>query len=166
MKKDTMYSLRLNSMIREALKKAAEMECRTMASMLDKIITDFLKKKGLLSRPEHDVERRRFPRKNISLPSRAISKSGEKIDSIPSVVRDISLGGFRVILPKNAEVRITQSTIISNFELLVEFPEDDQLLTFACDTRRIDMIDSEIQIGASFANMNSDEIQKLRRYLN
>ena len=47
-KKDTIYSLRLNSLVREALKNAAEMECRTMASLLNKIITDYLRKEGLI----------------------------------------------------------------------------------------------------------------------
>ena len=67
MKKDTIYSLRMSRMIREALKKAAEVECRTMASLLDKIITDYLKKEGLLTIHELSAERRRFSRESIPL---------------------------------------------------------------------------------------------------
>ena len=166
MKKDTIYSLRLNSMIRDTLKKAAEVECRTVASLLDKIITDYLKKEGFLSRPELGAERRRFLRDSIPLTSRTILKTGEKIDSIPSVVRDISLGGVKLIFPKDAEIKITPSAMRSHFELCIDFPKDGQQLTFACDTRHIHRTDNEIQIGASFENMSLDAIQSLRGYLN
>lgn len=164
-KKDTIYSLRMNRMIREALKKAAEVECRTMASLLDKIITDYLKMEGFLSRPELGAEKRRFLRESIPLTSRTILKTGEKVDSIPSVVRDISLGGVKVIFPKDAEIKIIPSSMLSHFELCIEFPKDDQQLTFACDTRHIHRTDSEIQIGASFENINTDQSQRLSAYL-
>ena len=165
MKKDTVYSLRLNSKVRAALKKAAEVKCRTMASLLDKIITDYLKNTGFLTRMELGEERRRFLRESIPLPSRVIVKNGEKTESIPSVVRDISPGGVKVIFPKDAEKKITQSAMLPHFDLWVDFPKDSQQLCFECDMRHVHKTDSEIQIGASFENTDKQAIQKLRGYL-
>lgn len=153
-------------MIRDALKKAAGLECRTVASLLDKITTDYLKREGFLVRHEPGAERRQFLRENIPLTSRAILIKDEKGDSIPSVVKDISLGGVKLIFPKDAEIKITPSSMLSHFELCIEFPKDDQQLTFACDTRHIHRTDNEIQIGASFKNMNTDQFQRLSGYLN
>lgn len=166
MKKDTIYSLRLNSKIRDALKRAAEVRCRTVASLLDKIITDYLREEGFLSSYELVQERREFLRETIPLSSRTILKTGDIVESVPSVVRDISLGGVKVIFPKDAEIKITPSSMLSFFELCIEFPKDNQELTFACNTRHIHKTDSEIHVGASFENMSNGEIQSLRGYLN
>ena len=70
MQKDTVYSMRMNSKVREALKRAAKKEYRTVASLLDKIITDYLEKEGFLLRPEFGAERRKFPRRKITLPAK------------------------------------------------------------------------------------------------
>jgi len=166
MRKDAIYSLRLNSKIRDMLRKAAQVECRTVASLLNKIITDYLKQEGFLTGQDLGRERRSFLRESIPLPSRTIFKIGEKTDSIPSVVRDISLGGVKVIFPKDAEIKISPSSMLSYFELSIEFPKDNQELTFKCGTRHIRKTDSEIHVGASFENMSMDEIQSLRSYLN
>lgn len=165
MKKDTIYSLRLNSLIRDALKKAAALECRTVASLLDKIITDYLKKEGILTQFDLGAERRRYLRESIPLTSRTILKNGETIDSFPSVVRDISLGGVKLIFPKDAEIKITPSAMLSHFELSIVFPKDENQLIFACDARHIHRTDSEIQIGASFKDMDTDQVQRLSGYL-
>ncbi len=42
MKKDIVYSIRMNILVRDALKRAAIKERRTVASLLDKIILDYL----------------------------------------------------------------------------------------------------------------------------
>ena len=165
MKKDTVYSLRLNSKVREALKKAAEVKCRTMASLLDKILTDYLRDEGFLTRMQLGEERRRFKREGVPLPSRVIFKTNGKTESIPSVVKDISIGGVKVVFPKYVEKKITISSKMPHFELLVDFPRDNQQLSFECDMRHINKIESEIQIGAAFENMNKQKVQQLTDYL-
>ena len=47
MAKDTTYSLRINSKLKEALAVAAKRDRRTVASMLEKIIVDYLEKQGI-----------------------------------------------------------------------------------------------------------------------
>ena len=70
MKKDAVYSMRMTRRVLEALKFAAKIECRTVASLLDKIVTDHLARNGLLSGPEFGTERRRFPRKKLTVPAK------------------------------------------------------------------------------------------------
>ena len=164
MKKDTVYSLRMNSNVREALKKAAEVKCRTMASLLDKIITDYLKGEGFLSKMQLGEERRRFKRKVIPLPSRTVLKTNGKTDSIPSVVKDISMGGVKVVFPREVEKKITTSSMLPHFDLAVDFSKDNRQLIFECDMRHVNKTDSEIQIGAAFENMDNKKKQQLKSY--
>jgi hypothetical protein len=64
------------------LKKAAEVKCRTVASLLDKIITDYLKMEGFLTSHDLGRERRNFLRESIPLSSRTIFKTGGKSELI------------------------------------------------------------------------------------
>jgi predicted HicB family RNase H-like nuclease len=47
MAKDTTYTLRINSKLKEALAVAAKKDRRTISSLLEKIIVDYLEKVGI-----------------------------------------------------------------------------------------------------------------------
>jgi len=47
MAKDTTYTLRINSKLKEALAVAAKKDRRTIASLLEKITVDYLEKQGI-----------------------------------------------------------------------------------------------------------------------
>jgi len=55
MAKDTTYTLRINSKLKEALAVAAKKDRRTIASLLEKITVDYLEKQGI----EWEAEERR-----------------------------------------------------------------------------------------------------------
>ena len=61
MAKDTTYTLRINSKLKEALAVAAKKDRRTISSMLEKIIVDYLEKDGIEWEGE---ERKKRGRKN------------------------------------------------------------------------------------------------------
>ena len=67
MKKDKIYSLRMNSKVRDALQRASNKEQRSVASLLHKIIMDFLTREGFLSDADYGVERRQFNHKKITV---------------------------------------------------------------------------------------------------
>ncbi|MEJ2170785.1 MAG: Arc family DNA-binding protein [Desulfobacterales bacterium] len=75
MKKDAVYSMRMSSRVREALKKAARKERRTVASLLDKIIIEYLSQEGHINL---DAERRNFSRTRITLPAKSIVRQGRR----------------------------------------------------------------------------------------
>jgi hypothetical protein len=165
MEKDTVYSLRMSSRVRAALNKAAKRECRSVASLLDKIIADYLQKQGLLESPEFQGERRRFFRKKIPLTSRTFLKLGGQIEHIPSVIRDISPGGVMVTYPKGAQSNFESAGMLPHFELHVELPGTNQPLCFECDAHHIRDTSEEIQVGASFTNPDESDMQRLEGYI-
>ncbi len=164
MKKDVVYSMRMNSRVREALRKAATRERRTVASLLDKIVTDYLAKEGFLAGPEFGAERRRFPRKKITLPAKTHLETKTE-ETFPGVVLDISMGGVLVTYPKGSEIRFSSMGQLPNFELCFTLPSEKEELCFDCEARHMRDTGDEIQVGATFSNPKGNYLQKLNSYL-
>jgi len=165
MKKDAIYTMRMTSRVREALKRAASKERRTLASLLDKVITDYLQKEGFLTGSEVGEDRRRFPRQKIPLPAETFLTAGDEVESFPSVIHDLSMGGLMVVFPKGSEIRFASTGKLPHFEVSFELPRAGEQLRFGCDARHMRDTSSEIQVGASFSNVNEDDLQTLKNYI-
>jgi hypothetical protein len=165
MKKDTVYTMRMSSRVREALKKAATKERRTVASLLDKVITDYLAKEGFLTGLEFDMERRKFPRKKVTLPAKTFLKTESQKEAFPGVVLDISMGGLLLTYPKGSEIRFTSMGELPHFEVCIEIPREDEELLFECETRHMRDTGDQIQVGAAFRDPKGSYLQKLGNYL-
>ena len=158
MKKDAVYSMRLSSRVREALKTAAKKERRTVASLLDKIIIDYLSQEGHVNL---DAERRKSSRTRITLPASSIVREGAQKKAFPSVVLDLSLGGVLLTYPKGSDIPFSSIGKLPRFELCLEDPHSHEQLSIDCDTRHMRDTGNEIQVGASFSNPAGHELEKL-----
>jgi predicted DNA-binding protein len=163
--KDAVYSMRMSSKIREALRRAAKKERRTVASLLDKIITDYLEKEGFLLGLELGGERRRFPRKKITLPARAILGTGPKAETFPGVILDISRGGLLVTYAKSSEIKFASKGELPHFRVCFQLPQSRKEVCFDCISRHMRDIGEEIQVGANFSEPSEKNLQKLTPYL-
>ena len=119
MKKDAVYSMRMNSRVREALKAAARKERRTVASLLDKIIIEYLSQEGHINL---DAERRNHRRTRITLPARSIVSEGSQKKSFPGVVLDLSMGGVLLTYAKGSDIPFSSVGKLPRFELCLEDP--------------------------------------------
>jgi hypothetical protein len=164
MKKDAVYSMRMPTQIREALKRAAQKERRTVASLLDKIITDYLAQQGYWSGPEFGAERRRFTRKKIKLPAKTVYGTGTGKKSFYGVLLDISSGGALVTYPKGSDIKLPSNETMPQFQLCLNVPQQGQELCFDCQTRHMRLTADEIQVGARFSNPKEKYLQQLHRY--
>jgi len=165
MKKDVTYSMRMSRSVQEALKRAAQKDRRSVASLLDKIITDFLEKEGFSLRESHEVERRRHPRKKITIPGTTRVRNGGVGKSIPSVILDVSMGGALVTYPKGSELNFASAGDLPQFELCFDVPRTGEQVCMNCKTRRMFDMGNEIQVGAAFSDIDEREFQKLQTYL-
>ena len=165
MKKDAVYSMRMSSRVRDALKKAAVRERRTVASLLDKIITDHLAREGFLTGPEFGAERRRFPRRKITLPAKTFVKIESQDKAFPGVLLEISMGGLLVTYPKGSEIRFTSMGELPHLEVCFELPRQDEEICFECETRHMRDTGDEIQVGLAFRDPKGSHLQKLNSYL-
>jgi len=161
MKKDTVYSMRMSSRVREALKKAAQKEHRTVASLLDKIIIDYLASEGHVNM---DAERRTSNRTRITLPARSIVGEGAQKKTFPGVVLDLSPGGVLMTYPKGSDIPFSSIGKLPRFELCIEDPHSHEQLNISCDTRHMRDTGNEIQVGARFIDPSENELEKLAAY--
>ena len=163
MKKEVVYSLRMRKSIKDALRKAAQDESRTVASLLDKIIKEYLGRKGLISVSRDVVEQRWFTRKEIFKPAFIIYESGSKSRKAFVTILDISFGGALVAYPKSHQSRLPIEDL-PQFDLCFDLSEKEKSLCFQCRTNRI--IDSGygVQVGTNFINTNQSDLRKLRGY--
>jgi hypothetical protein len=165
-RKDIIYSLRITGKVRDALRKAAGHEHRTMASLLDKIISDYLEKRGYLVGGALTQERRKHHRVKTALPAATYHGTGVNSSTpFSCVVLDLSLGGALVAYPRGSEIKDTSIGEIPNFSLCFELPRIKEEVCFKCDLRRVFAIDNGLKIGAGFMDQNGGNLEKLGAYL-
>jgi hypothetical protein len=165
MKKQVIYSLRMNTAIRGALKKAAQEESRSVASLLDKLIKDFLAKKGLLNQLDAIKDQRWFTRKEIYKPAHIFYGSDSETNKYGIVVLNISLGGVLIGFPKQKNI-FYSSDDFPRFGLCMELSDEEESICFSCEANR--MVDSGygVQVAANFIDADPDDLQLLKSYLN
>ncbi len=105
MKKDIVYSIRMANLVRDTLRRAATKERRTVASLLDKIILNYLEEQRYLLPHETGNDRRVHQRSKITLPAMTIMENGYKNSSYPCVITDIAMGGVNITYPKGSQIR-------------------------------------------------------------
>jgi hypothetical protein len=164
MKKDIVYTIRMSSVVREALKTAADKDRRTVSSLLDKIILDYLEREGIPVDGRRE-ERRRYPRKKITLPSTALLGLGEVAKNLPGVILDLSMGGVLVTYPKGTQLPSPTFGELPSFDLCFQLPKSPDTVCVQCEARRMADTGSEIHVGAAFKNADDKALQKLETYL-
>jgi predicted DNA-binding protein len=165
LEKDTVYSMRLSRQFREALNRAAQKECRTVASLVNKVISDYLEKEGYLLKPEFEEERRRFPREKINLPITTFLEGELKDEAFPGVVLDVSMGGVLLTYAKGTDIRFTSKGGLPYFKVCLYLPKAEKQLSLDCVARHMRDIGSEIQVGTSFDHPSKSDLQQLSSYL-
>lgn len=171
MKKDVVYSIRMSILVRESLKRAAQKERRTVASLLDKIILDYLEDERYLQLPETASDRRDFQdrrgvkRKKITLPGTLTFKVKGRSEIFACVILDIALGGVLVSFLRNSDKQLNLSKDLQHFKLSFHLPQIEDQLHFQCDTLRIIEKDKEIQIGAAIREPDDEALRQLKFYL-
>ncbi len=165
MKKDIVYTIRMNSEVREALKKAAQKDRRSVASLLDKIIIDHLEKEGFQIGSGCPEERRKHERLKITLPGMASLGGNSHTGSFPGVILDLSLSGVLVTYPKGSEIKVASLGELPSFQLSFQLPKAEEPLSFLCEARRMSDLGNEIHVGATFKEAEGNSYQRLQDYL-
>lgn len=165
MKKEVIYSLRMSRELRDALKKAAREESRTVASLLDKIIREYLAQKGFYSRMDGSKDQRWFTRKDIFKPATIFVDEESEPKQAEIVVLNISLGGVLIGYPKNSDFSFFSGQA-PRFELCMDLPDKEQSLCFSCEASRMTDSGYGVQVAANFIDADPNDLHRLRAYLN
>ena len=145
---------------------AAERDRRTMASLMEKILCDYLEKEGLLTKPAFNTERRQHLRKGVMLPVKTLCTEDGEACIFSGVVTNISRGGAMVLFPKGFGIPFESNDEHPRFELCVESPENGEEIYLDCETRYRSVNDDQIQLGTAFVKPKKKSVQTLNRLLN
>lgn len=165
MKKDFISSIRMTSALRMALTRAARKERRTVASLLDKIILDYLESEGFVDATIIGSDRRKFKRVPSVLPATSRVNLDSGVEEHACVILNLSMGGVLVGFPKGSTVKLSMEGTLPHFELCFQLPKTSNTVHFDCRAHRINDTEGGIQVGAMFANSPSKHSQLLDAYL-
>ena len=119
----------------------------------------------VVAEAEFGAERRKFDRKKVTVPAKTVLKSGDNEQSVPGVLLDISMGGALLTYPKGSDVHFSSTGQLPQFQLCLEGQGSDKQICLDCESRYMRDTGNEIQVGASFTNLNEEEAEKLSRYV-
>jgi hypothetical protein len=165
MKKPVMFCMKMSDGMLDALKKAADRDRRSTTSLLQKIITEYLSRQGFPMPKDAFPEQRRHPRRNLKLPGMTHLKAGKRVDAVPGVIVDMSMGGVLVGYPKSSKAKVISFGGLPNFDLRFQLPSTAEEISLDCKTRRMFAADQRILVGAAFKNLDDNNLQSLRSYL-
>ena len=160
MKKDITICFRTSENLREALERVARGERRSLSALIQNVLHDYLNQKRI---PPSDKEKRRHPRREVSLP--AFTSLGDSEGAHPSIIHDISLGGLRLSLPKEARVSIHEDEEKTYIDILFALPAEKSPVKMRCKPGRIRQTNGEIEVGVAFADCDFPNYQKVQNYL-
>lgn len=165
MKKDAIISLRLNSELRDQMKEIASRERRSLSSLLEKIIVEFIERKNGAKGVEQD--QRKYERKTFQVP--AVVQTGSSLNNKgyykTGKIKDISLGGLLLYVPKTEQIENILRGKSSYIEVLFHLPDEARPVSFECKVCRINDRNGDLEIGAEFSNVDFPSYQALQEYL-
>ena len=159
MKKDVTICFRTNEELKHTLEKIAEVERRSLSSIIENILHGQVKDKVELKGAKK--ERRRYQRKEVSLPAFVYKHEAKESTLQTGIVINVSLGGLRISIPKEYDV-----VNDAEFDTIFSIPNEKTPVKMRCAIRRIvEGGDSTKELGADFIDGDFPSNQKLHRYL-
>ena len=162
MKKDITICFRTTDELRGSLDKVAKEGRRSLSAMIENILYDYLKEKRVSL--AMDKEKRRYFRKEVSLPAFVYEAGSEAKEAEAGIIGNISLGGLRISVPKECKINITESDD-KELDLLFTLPNEKTPITMKCKPARVNDGDCDLEVGARFVDSDFRSYQKLQNYL-
>jgi hypothetical protein len=163
MNKDNTICFQTSSEIKSLLEKIAEKESQSVSSVVETIICHYLKNDKSLGSVFQN--RRRYERKEVSIPAYIGDPRWQRHDFVAGTILDISFGGIRMSIPKGTKVEIENADETDKFSVIFRIPDYHWPVNVKISPRRV--IDSEevVQIGASLTNPDFHAYSALQKYL-
>ena len=162
MSKETAICFRTSEDVRRALEAVARGERRSLSSAIVIILTDYLK--GSKVADSGQQERRKYPRKAVTLPT-YITTPDSQGPRHGAVVLDISLGGMRASMPKECVSEIYENGGKSQFEASFVIPGNNKTIRVVCNAERVTPSNDGVQVGAVFIDADFVNYQNLQKFL-
>ena len=161
MKKDSLICFRASRNLHESLAAVAREDRRSLSSTIEMVLTSWLKERKAYQGVEK--ERRRHPRKSLSVP--AVLNLPEPGRMGIGAITEISLGGVKVVIPKDFKHQIRIDAEGSRFEIVFSLPSGSRPVSLTCESRRVVDAEESVQVGAFFVDADFKSYRDLQAYL-
>jgi len=161
LKKDSHISFRVSKDLYESLAQLARKDQRSLSSTIEMALTNYLKGRKAFQGVEK--ERRQYPRKALSVPT--VINQQESGQSGIGAITDISLGGVRLLIPKDFKHQILLDSRGSRFEIVLNLPAENKPIKLSCESTRVVDAEDSVHIGACFVDADFRSCRALQTYL-
>ena len=149
--------------LRSELEKIAAEDRRTLSSTIENILYDHIERRK--SATTYRDEKRRFPRKNVSVPALISMQGAPLTEPRVGMLVDISLGGLRISVPGGLPLTLQADGESSRLSIVFTLPHLKKALTVQAIPRHVFKYEDETGIGTSFVEADLGTYQLLRSYL-
>jgi hypothetical protein len=153
--RDTVICFRTSDDLRKALEKVSETDRRSLSSVIENILYDYVERREPKGVSE---EKRRYPRKKVSAPALVTDLDGVVH---AGMVNDVSLGGLHISVPNSFQQEMREDSKIS---VVFTLPQSEKPLTMQCAPRYV-RPNGQINIGASLVDTDFHSYRTLQHYL-
>jgi hypothetical protein len=80
-------------------------------------------------------------------------------------ITDISLGGVKVLIPKDFKQQILIDSQNSRFEIIFNLPTENKPIRLSCESNRVIDAEDSINVGAFFVDADFKSYKALQTYL-
>ncbi len=163
-RKEVTVCFRTDSRLRNALKTIADGEKRSLSSLIETLILNHVQKKNAFQQLGVDKDRRRWTRKDVSIPA-FVTRCGSEPVTYPATICNVSLGGLLLSASDECLREISGGEAGHPFETLFALPQNQRPLRVQCKTSRAAPLGEDCQVGAAFMNASFPDYQALQAYL-
>jgi len=161
MKKDSPICFRASKDLRKSLTRIAKEDRRSLSSTIEKILNNYLKGRKAFQGVEK--EKRQYPRKDLFVS--AVINQPELEQMGIGAIADISLGGVKVLIPKDFKQKILIDAQNSKFEIIFNLPTENKPIRLSCESNRVVDDGDSTHVGASFVDADFKSYKTLQTYL-
>lgn len=161
MKKDSLICFRASKDLHESLALIARKDQRSVSSMIEMALTNYLKERK--SFPADKKEKRQYPRKSITVPT--IINQVENGQIGIGSIREISLCGVSILIPKDFMNNVQITSQGSRFEIIFNLPAENKPIKLFCESKRVSDSDDNVHVGATFVDAGFQNYKTLQTYL-
>ncbi|MEN6620020.1 MAG: PilZ domain-containing protein [Smithella sp.] len=161
MRKESLICFRTSKDLHESLAYIAKKSRRSLSSIIEMALTNYAKERKAFQGIAND--KRQYPRRALSVPVVINIRESGQI-AIGAII-DISLGGVRILIPRNFKYQIPIEDRGSRFEIVFSLSTEKQPLSLICESKRVIESEDGIYVGASFIDADFNSYKILQNYL-
>ncbi len=162
MKKESSICFRASKELHDSLLQISREDRRSLSSTIAIILSDYLNKR-MASTVENKHEKRQYPRKALFAP--AVVNQPDNGQERIAAITEISLGGLKIMLPKDMEDRLKIDGLGSKFKVSFNLPSNNKSICLSCESQNVVNSKDSVHIGASFVDADFQNYKELQTYL-